>query len=184
MVRALSTKLALIALPPSCVLLDTGLAGLRGWRSASRLDAGFVLLCAIPLLVLLGAVATRRGRRWLDKQGGKLCLVVYSLLFGWALGEIAVGFAAKAVPTVPFHLHHPNLQRRFRPSPGVMPGIRGESTFTTNSLGVRGPEREAGSINILCVGGSTTICTYLDDTETWPHHLLHELRQRCPARPS
>ena len=66
-----------------------------------------------------------------------------------------------------------------------MPGIEGESRFTVNSLGIRGPElppREA-AYRILCVGGSTTECLYLDDTESWPHLLMEMLSQQRYRQP-
>jgi lysophospholipase L1-like esterase len=60
-----------------------------------------------------------------------------------------------------------------------MPGIEGETRFTVNSLGVRGPEllpRES-TYRILCIGGSTTECLYLDDSEAWPQLLMDTLNQ-------
>ncbi len=47
------------------------------------------------------------------------------------------------------------------------------SRFSTNSLGIRGPEfSDADSYRILCVGASATECLYLDDGKTWPAVLM------------
>ena len=60
-----------------------------------------------------------------------------------------------------------------------MPGIFGVSHFTINSAGIRGDEFATGQdYRILALGGSTTECLYLDDTETWPMLLQTELRDR------
>ena len=71
-----------------------------------------------------------------------------------------------------FYVWPPGLERTFRPSPGVMPGVEGESRFAINRLGLRGddPAPDARP-RILCVGGSTTECLYLDQEEAWPQGL-------------
>jgi hypothetical protein len=61
----------------------------------------------------------------------------------------------------------------------VISGIAGDKTMTFNSLGLRGPELPADPSvrRILCVGGSTTLCGYLDDGETWYHLATRTLRE-------
>jgi len=62
-----------------------------------------------------------------------------------------------------------SLKYTFEPDPEIMLGITGESNFTTNKRGIRGRESSwRDKFRILTVGGSTTECLYLDDTETWP----------------
>jgi hypothetical protein len=64
----------------------------------------------------------------------------------------------------------PNLHRIFRPDPNIMPGVQGESNFIVNSQGVRGDEFSPDDdYRILAIGGSTTECLYLDQTEAWPY---------------
>ena len=59
-----------------------------------------------------------------------------------------------------------------------MPGISGESLFITNSLGLRGDELKAAhTYRILTIGGSTTICDYLDQSETWSSLLEKTLNE-------
>jgi lysophospholipase L1-like esterase len=66
----------------------------------------------------------------------------------------------------------------FRPQPGIMPGVSGDSNFYINSNGVRGDEFTAqDTYRIMAVGGSTTECSYLDQPETWTQ-LLQETLNR------
>ena len=54
------------------------------------------------------------------------------------------------------------------PDPSIFPGIHGASVFKTNKYGIRGREITAmDTLKILTVGGSTTECLYLDQSETW-----------------
>jgi len=68
----------------------------------------------------------------------------------------------------------------------LLPGISGETRFTTESHGFRYPReitvpRPAGTIRIFCLGGSTTECTYLDDADAWPARCEAALRQSRPG---
>jgi lysophospholipase L1-like esterase len=59
--------------------------------------------------------------------------------------------------------------------PGVQPGSK---AFTTNNVGLRGPDlpsRDDGDFKIITVGGSTTECIFLNDTEEWPSLLMSGL---------
>jgi len=52
-----------------------------------------------------------------------------------------------------------------------------------NSLGFRGPEPPrdfAGSLSLLCVGGSTTNCRLLTDGKTWPELMHKALEPQFP----
>ena len=56
---------------------------------------------------------------------------------------------------------------------GVSPVVH----FTTNPDGVRGsmPPKDHGVYKIIAVGGSTTECGALDDTEAWPYLVMQKL---------
>ncbi len=58
-------------------------------------------------------------------------------------------------------------------------GLPRQVRWHANSLGLRGPELPADSsvMRILCVGGSTTECTLLNDGQTWPDQLAARLTQ-------
>ncbi len=75
-----------------------------------------------------------------------------------------------------YFVWHPNLEKTFKPLPGIMPGISGESRFTINASGMRGdPFPEGDRYRILTIGGSTTECLYLDQSEAWPQLLQDKL---------
>src|SRR5207248_11640050 len=84
----------------------------------------------------------------------------------------------------PFHTRRPRQHLIFRPDEAAYPGIMGVSHYTTNSLGLRGPEFHARETEyrILTIGGSTTECTYLDDSETWQSLLMQRLNQQGGRR--
>jgi len=80
----------------------------------------------------------------------------------------------------PWYVWPPNYACLLRPA--NLPGVAPESRFTTNSLGIRGPEfTAADTYRILCVGGSTTECLYLDDAKTWPARLMEILNRDDPG---
>lgn len=105
-----------------------------------------------------------------------------SLLFSLALAEFYLRFIAfpgevKNSTILPnkYYTWQPYLKILLCPE--YMPGVYNPSTFSTNKDGIRGPDMGDGAYRILCVGGSTTECSYLDDTETWPHLLREELNK-------
>jgi lysophospholipase L1-like esterase len=180
--RAAAGAAALLLLP-AAVLLDTGAALLRGWAPRASLYLAVSAACAAWFLGVGLLAALPAGRRWLARHWARSALVTFSLCAGWATVEAA----ARAVPGLTGqrieHSRGPGVRRVFRPDPQVIAGIYGPSLYTTNALGMRaaGLPRPGVTYNILCVGGSTTECTYLDDSETWPHLLMVDLRAGRPA---
>lgn len=80
-----------------------------------------------------------------------------------------------------YYVRQPGLRTTFHPAPGLMPGVAGPSRFEIGSLGVRGDELDGGArFRVLAVGGSTTECLYLDQTEAWPQRLQERLRAARP----
>lgn len=69
-----------------------------------------------------------------------------------------------------YYVWLPNLRSVFRPDPAVTPGVGGEKQFSINSEGLRGEEfSPEQSYRLLAIGGSTTECLILDDSEAWPY---------------
>lgn len=67
----------------------------------------------------------------------------------------------------------------FKPSTDIMPGIHGESKYLVNSRGIRGDELSPlHTYRILAIGGSTTECNYLDQSEDWTYLLQKKLNER------
>lgn len=81
------------------------------------------------------------------------------------------------LPTLNQYLILPaRMHMVFRPRPEAMQGVEGSSRFITNAFGVRGDElAENQRYRILTVGGSTTECLYLDQSEAWPAVLEQRL---------
>ncbi len=109
----------------------------------------------------------------------RLLVVLVSLLAAALLGEITL----RCVLDVgSYRIWPPHLETLFRPAPGLMPGIEGESRFRINSRGLRGDEPDPSArYRILVLGGSTAECLYLDQEETWPALVQGLLRERAPA---
>lgn len=79
-----------------------------------------------------------------------------------------------------YFLFPPHLNLVFTPYQNVMPGISGESKFKTNSQGIRGDElTSAHTYRILAIGGSTTQCDFLDQSEAWPFLLQKRLNNNA-----
>lgn len=170
---------------------------------AKRVAGLFKMLAAIICVVLVADNATLKltmdqslhGLDWLVLIGA----IVY-LLSLWLARDLAAKLAVAIVMTLvlilpielvvrvvgarrvtvdrafEYYVWPPQSQMKFDPQD--LPGVSGLSHFTINARGIRGPEfGEADAQRLLCVGGSTTECCYLDDSETWPELL----RQRLTA---
>ncbi|MFP5285428.1 MAG: SGNH/GDSL hydrolase family protein, partial [Thermoanaerobaculia bacterium] len=101
-----------------------------------------------------------------------LALTLVSLALFLALGEIAL----RLLSPDRYYVWEPGTRQIFRPMPSIMPGIEDESRFFINEHGLRGDPFSPGQeYRILAVGGSTTECLYLDETEAWPRLLQERL---------
>lgn len=100
-----------------------------------------------------------------------------------ALGLLEVGLRLRGGAGPRYAVWPPGLVAAFEPDPARMPGVAGPSTFRVGSLGLRGDEPAASDERrVLCLGGSTTECLYLDQDEAWPQLLQGELRERTGRR--
>ncbi len=98
------------------------------------------------------------------------------LLFGALVGVAAVDALARWLVPDGYFVYPPEFREVFEAAPEIVHGVYGRSEFTINEVGIRGdrfaPEQR---FRLLAVGGSTTICIYLDDRETWPHLVQQRL---------
>lgn len=79
-----------------------------------------------------------------------------------------------------YYAHRPYFRTTFDPSPEIMPGVKGESRYIVNSDGMRGDELSNDhTYRILVIGGSTTECHYLDQSETWTCLLQKKLNEKA-----
>jgi len=110
----------------------------------------------------------RRGAR--RGRAARLALAGIAFLLATLLAETVLRAGQAGADA--FCVWTPGIDTVFRPAPGVMAGIEGDSRFRTSSLGLRARELEPADVRrVLCLGGSTTECLYLDQDETWPARL-------------
>jgi len=171
-----------LALAPLFILVDSAIGLGRGWRMTYGQEKAIL---AASLILLVGAgllFALPRGRKVLARRWPHLT----SLLFAALLGVFLLEVAARNMPAeeAAFHLRQASRQWVFRPNPQAFPGLSPESRYTTNMEGVRGPEmpQRDDAARILCLGGSTTECLYLDDAKTWTHLLMQEMNAHGSAK--
>ena len=154
-------------------------ASSRGWIGQALVGAGRLAGDCNRVCVLLPA-----GRRFYARRFPQLVLAGASLLLAWAVAEVALG-PVLAQLAEPLHGRRPGLEFVYRPAAGIMRDVGSEAHVKFNSWGVRGDEPPArgAAYRILCLGGSSTACTYLDDSKTWPERLEQELnRNRTESR--
>jgi lysophospholipase L1-like esterase len=82
----------------------------------------------------------------------------------------------------PYHKNHTQLTfargRAEIKNDSETPGVYGMAQITTNSIGCRGPEWIGEKYKLLTIGGSTTACSLLDDSEEWPHLVMRDVNTR------
>lgn len=74
-----------------------------------------------------------------------------------------------------FFIREPNRNWTLHPSENVFPGAFGEKRYGVNEFGIRGDSPVSAEYRILAVGGSTTECLYLDQSEMWTQLLQEKL---------
>ena len=116
----------------------------------------------------------------LSKLKGPL-VSLYSVVFSLVIIEVSLQISTDSKPEPA--LWPLGKQALLAPDPNLIPGINGPSSFTGNSLGLRGPEipeptDDRRVYKIITVGGSTTESLYLDDTEEWPHLIMKTLNAK------
>ncbi|MBX7167571.1 MAG: SGNH/GDSL hydrolase family protein [Pirellulales bacterium] len=169
--------LAFVALP-SIVVLDQGLSlasglPLRSLGAFALIPVGCLAWAAMGLVMF----ATRRGRRWLGCRRRGLALGTCGAIAGLAGAESLIQWAR---PAAPFHLRSPETAYRFAPDPKIIFGVAPRTRSSYNAQGLRGPDWSARRerLRVLCIGGSTTECYYVDDQDAWTNVLAQELTAR------
>lgn len=110
----------------------------------------------------------------------RFALMVFSLsVMGLILeGGVRISVSQTALsPLFPFRPYcRAEIHRDLR-------GVTSRGRFTTNRWGWRGddpPVPWTNYLTVAAVGGSTTICDYMDDDNTWCAKLQENLRNACP----
>jgi lysophospholipase L1-like esterase len=106
----------------------------------------------------------------------KFISILLGLLAAFLFGEIVLRLVLPSQDR--YYAWPPNLKVTLEPNSEFLPGISGRTRLTTSSDGIRGDEITTNQMyRILAVGGSTTECFYLDDTEAWPYLLQMKLSE-------
>jgi lysophospholipase L1-like esterase len=144
--------------------VEQDLARLHG-SDLALLAASVAALAAIALLAWRGRAAALERLALLGLRAG-LTLALFEGALRWLVRPM---------------VYRPGLRLTLHPDPQVLPGTTSPSHFSTNRAGMRGPEWDPEARRILCVGGSTTMCLYLDDARAWPARLMALLNEGAPA---
>lgn len=92
--------------------------------------------------------------------------VLAGIILSFLIGELLLRTVLPEVRE--YRIWPPGYREEFLADDVNTPGVKGVGKFTINSLGLRSREiMPEDQFNILCLGGSTTIDLYLDDSETW-----------------
>ncbi len=163
---------------PLLLIIDTAAAAIDGWQLHEA--GGLVVLPVLAVATLVASIALLAFlsiRQFLARNARRLLLASCGLVMGLGIGELVISSYA---PPAPFHCRAPRAVYEFEPNSFAMPGVFGPAVMSFNKKGLRGAEISgAGNdYRILCAGGSSTECCYLDDTETWPTLLQSQLEQR------
>ncbi len=153
---------------PLLIALDTAIAWVRGFTSHNATPFAVAGVAALFVAGLAALLLRARGRAWLAARARQCVLLAGTLLVAWTAAELLIGAILGTAGL--YHHGPPGLTTTLHPREDIIRGVHGPSRLTFSSLGIRGRELPADRAirRILCVGGSTTLCYYLDDAETWP----------------
>lgn len=115
-----------------------------------------------------------------------LCLGVAELLLQrvWPISDPYASYKKLHVNRYIPSEFPPGYRVTTRAEPGL-PGIEGDKTFSVNNMGFRGDElvtpKPDDEYRIFMIGGSTTECFYLDDSEAVTRILQDSLQTASPG---
>jgi len=165
---------------PLMILLDELIARLHGdiTFGAHSIDTIVGIVSFFWLTVGLGVFIFCGNRTLFLHRASGPTLTIYVLLFGVLVFEIIARATLPPASQMPA-VRVPNTQTVYYPNAGELPGVHGRKVFSVNEIGLRGPSfpRDAGTYKIITIGGSTTECAVLDDSEEWPHLLMERLTE-------
>jgi hypothetical protein len=123
-----------------------------------------------------------RRRIPLSRSLSHLSLAAASVIL--ALGASELLLRSVVPPSRGYSTLPPGAAWTLIPEPDVLHGLEGVSHVRVNRFGVRGRAfgGDRSEYRILAVGGSTTLCRALDDTEVWTHLLEVDLGRTADGR--
>ncbi len=119
----------------------------------------------------------------LIKKIGTYFFIVFFTIFIFLIILEVMNYMS-ALKITGYFVWEPGLKKVFLPDSSSFHGIYNESHFTINSLGYRGPliMDKSKEYRILVIGGSTSECLYLDDSETWGNMMMNYLDKTIDGR--
>jgi hypothetical protein len=177
--RSWATRAVLLGhlIVPAAALLDIGTSPSITWAAKSVF--GVAIASTVWLIAgVLSYIYSQRSRAIARRALGPV-LATYAIVFAVGLMELFLRVAAPGASRQSF-LFTPGILAVQDHDPRITPGITGKSTVTINRLGLRGtePPQSGSPYRIITIGGSTTICTDLDDRETWQFLAQRQLNER------
>jgi lysophospholipase L1-like esterase len=179
--RLLLAMYLLHLLVPGLLLLDV-LTSLTPVRNLGG-DAMVGVLAALWLVGGLGLLLLRNRRAFLQHVA-PLLVTFYSVVLMSLIAEGLLGFLG-ITASIRGASGQPYTKTITAMDPAITPGVSGKKTFTINRLGLRGPmpPSPGSAYRILAIGGSTTICANLDDSEEWTHLTMQQLNAQQKNQP-
>ena len=164
-------------LVPLIFLVASLLAAHRG--EAGTVDKPVIVVAALWVLLGLGALAFAGDRAGFLKRTAGPLVTFYTLVCCLGLAEFGVRIGIRHLNRAPL-FYKPGTKMVVDLAPWQRNGLSPQITFSVNALGLRGPlpPAEGEVYKIIAVGGSTTECAALDDTQEWPHLLMQLMNSR------
>jgi lysophospholipase L1-like esterase len=102
--------------------------------------------------------------------------------FALVLGEIFVRFYLGDLDF--YAMHDPAISVVNELPPGTIRGVQEKFRYSINRQGMRGDDypENSSTYRILTMGGSTTICSFLDDAKAWPAVVQKKLPRLADGR--
>jgi len=169
---------------PALLLADIVNAWLRE-KIVIRPTGSMAAWAAILVLWLAAGIGwffLSRSRQGILRKSYPTLITVYTIYLAAIFLEIFLRLTGFSAP-IP-HARLPLTRVVSTMDPKLTPGISGTKVFSTNALGLRGPmpPRFGSTYRIIAIGGSTTICTNLDDSEDWPHLVMEGMNASEKSR--
>ncbi len=158
---------------PGLVIVDGLWARRAGWQANLAWQV-LAIIVVVGTSTATISLLFRPTRRWWGGRVAHFWMLSVSTslaLVGMELGLRKLGRDRLFPRRLAGHVYE------YEPDVALFPGVSPVARYAVNSRGLRGPElpQNESTYRILCVGGCTTECLYVDDPQTWPAQLMLNL---------
>jgi lysophospholipase L1-like esterase len=175
LVRCVAVAAILVA-PSAALLLDYYRARWGGWQPEAPLLGRMPVIggCAWLLLATALLLAELRKRSSSRCYASRWAAATLAVVAGAVMGEALL---CRTDSCARFHLRPPHSVFELHPDPRAYVQVSSVARSTHNAQGLRGPEMPplADARRVICLGGSTTECLFLDNADTWTGRLTSQL---------